>query len=257
MKQKYDLILSNDVDSLYSCILLEQVKGYEINYFYDFRNLYQFMTSQNECIGVDIDLTEGYCISNHVTRLSEQDKHNPKALNLNNAITNDNYKEKYSGSTVLYLYRLLKLPLPDTEQGKMILLAIDASFKGFYNPDFHAIHKYYLVDILGFEELYYLCQKYTLEDFINLIIKYNLNGKIWFNNCGLQTNIKLRELQEVLKLPFFMPKNKFTKIKEFEYITKPISNEKTKEELDSNIFSLALTRKNYVNYSKLKMEELV
>jgi len=52
-----------------------------------------------------------------------------------------------------------------------------------------------------------------------------------------------------------LPKNKFTKIKEFEYITKPISNEKTKEELDSNIFSLALTRKNYVNYSKLKQED--
>jgi len=231
---------------------LKQTKGFEINYFYDFRNLYQSKQSQNEYIGVDIDFMEGYCISNHVTRLSEQDKYNPKALNLNNTITNDTYKGKYSGSTALYLHRLLKFPLPTTEQGKMILLAIDAGYKGFYNPDFRDIHKHYLVDVLEFEELYYLCQKYTLEDFINLIIKYNLNGKIWFNNCGLQTNIKLRELQEVLGLPFFMPKNKFTKIKEFEYITKPISNEKTKEELDSNIFSLALTRKNYVNYSKLK-----
>jgi hypothetical protein len=255
MQQKYDLILSNDVDSLYSCILLEQVKGYEINYFYDFRNLYQFMTSQNECIGVDIDLIEGYCISNHVTRLSEQDKYNPKALNLNNTITNDTYKGKYSGSTALYLHRLLKFPLPTTEQGKMILLAIDAGYKGFYNPDFRDIHKHYLVDILGFEELYILCQKYTLEDFINIIIKYNLNGKIRFNNGGLQTNIKLKELQEVLGLPFFMPINRFTKIKEFDYISRPITNEKTKQEIDSDIFSLALTKKNYVNYSKIKQEE--
>jgi len=255
MQQKYDLILSNDIDSLYSCIIIEQTKGYKINYFYDFRNLYQSKQTQNKYIGIDIDLVEGYCISNHVTRLSEQDKHNPKALNLNNAITNDNYKEKYSGSTVLYLYRLLKLPLPDTEQGKMILLAIDASFKGFYNPDFHAIHKHYLVDVLEFEELYYICQKYCIDDFISIIIKYNLNGKIWFNNGGLQTNIKLRELQEVLGLPFFMPRIKFTKIKEFECITRPITNEKTKEEIDSKIFSLALTRKNYVNYSKLKQED--
>ena len=52
-----------------------------------------------------------------------------------------------------------------------------------------------------------------------------------------------------------MPKNKFTKIKEFEYVSKPITNEKTKDEIDSNIFSLALTRKNYVNYSKLKQED--
>ena len=252
MQQKYDLILSNDIDSLYSCILLKQTKGFEINYFYDFRNLYQSKQSQNEYIGVDIDFMEGYCISNHVTRLSEQDKYNPKALNLNNTITNDTYKGKYSGSTALYLHRLLKFPLPTTEQGKMILLAIDAGYKGFYNPDFRDIHKHYLVDVLEFEELYYICQKYCIDDFISIIIKYNLNGKIWFNNGGLQTNIKLKELQEVLGLPFFMPKNKFTKIKEFEYITKPISNEKTKEELDSNIFSLALTRKNYVNYSKLK-----
>jgi len=255
MQQKYDLILSNDIDSLYSCILIKQVKGYEVNYFYDFKNLYQSKQSQNEYIGVDIDLTEGYCISNHVTRLSEQDKYNLKALNLNNAITNDNYKQKYSMSTALYLHSLLKIPLPKTEEGKIILLAIDAGYKGFYNSDFQEVHKHYLVDILGFEELYNLCQKYSIDDFINIIIKYNLNGKIWFNNGGLQTNIKLKELQEVLKLPFFMPKIKFTKIKEFECITRPITNEKTKDELDSNIFSLALTRKNYVNYSKLKVED--
>jgi len=254
MKQQYDLILSNDIDSLYNCILIKQVKGYEVNYFYDFKNLYQSKQSQNEYIGVDIDLMEGFCISNHVTRLSEQDKYNLKALNLNNSITKDNYKEKYSGSTVLYLYKLLKLPLPDTEQGKMILLAIDAGYKGFYNPDFHDTFKHYLVDVLGFEELYNLCQKYSIDDFINIIIKYNLNGKIWFNNGGLQTNIKLKELQEVLGLPFLLPKNKFTKIKKFDYVSRPITTEKTKDEIDSNIFSLALTRKNYVNYSKIKEE---
>ena len=257
MKQKYDLILSNDIDSLYSCILIKQVKGYDINYFYDFRNLYQSKQSQNEYIGVDIDLMEGYCISNHVTRLSEQDTYNHKAYNLNNDVTQDNYTKKYSGSTALYLHKLLNCPLPKTEEGKMILLAIDAGYKGFYNSDFQEVHKHYLVDVLEFEELYYLCQKYSIDDFINIIIKYNLNGKIWFNNGGLQTNIKLKELQEVLGLPFFMPKNKFTIIKEFEYISRPITNEKTKNEIDSNIFSLALTRKNYVNYSKLKMEELV
>lgn len=255
MQQKYDLILSNDIDSLYSCILLKQTKGFEINYFYDFRNLYQSKQTQNKYIGVDIDLIEGYCISNHVTRLSEQDKYNLKALNLNNSITKDNYKEKYSCSTVLYLYKLLHLPLPATEQGKMILLAIDAGYKGFYNPDFRDIHKHYLVDVLGFEELYYICQKYSIEDFISIIIKYNLNGKIWLNNGGLQTNIKLKEISEVLGLPFFMPQNRFTKIQEFEYISRPLNDEKTKDEIDSNIFSLALTRKNYVNYSKLKQEE--
>ncbi|SKA99928.1 hypothetical protein SAMN05443428_13913 [Caloramator quimbayensis] len=252
--KNYDLILSNDIDSLYSCILVEQVKGYRINYFYDFRSLYQSEQTGNDYIGVDIDLMEGYCLSNHVTRLSEQDKYNPDAFNLNNTITNDNYIQKYSGSTALYLYKLFKLPLPKTEEGKLILLAIDAGYKGYYIPNFRNIFKHNLVDVLGFEELYFLCQKYTLEDFINIIIKYNLNGKIWFNNGGLQTNIKLKELQEVLGLPFFMPKNKFTKIKEFEYISKPITNETTKDELDSNIFSLALTRKNYVNYSKLKLE---
>jgi len=257
MKQKYDLILSNDIDSLYSCTLIEQVKGYSINYFYDFRNLYKSKQSQNEYIGVDIDLMEGYCISNHVTRLSEQDTYNNKAYNLNNDITQNNYTKKYSGSTALYLHKILNHPLPATEEGKMILLTIDAGYKGFYFDSFKDTFKHYLVDILGFEELYYLCSKYTIDDFINLIIKYNLNGKIWFNNGGLQTNIKLRELQEVLGLPFLLPKIKFTKIKEFEYISRPITTEKTKEEIDSNIFSLALTRKNYVNYSKLKMEELV
>ena len=59
------------------------------------------------------------------------------------------------------------------------------------------------------------------------------------------------------------PKEKFEKLLEkwikqvndFGYISRPITTEKTKEELDSNIFSLALTRKNYVNYSKLKQED--
>ena len=66
--------------------------------------IYINQKSQNEYIGVDIDLMEGYCISNHVTRLSEQDTYNHKAYNLNNDVTQDNYTKKYSGSTALYLH---------------------------------------------------------------------------------------------------------------------------------------------------------
>ena len=33
-KKKYELILTDDIDSLVSCALLNKIKGYKINYFY-------------------------------------------------------------------------------------------------------------------------------------------------------------------------------------------------------------------------------
>jgi hypothetical protein len=51
----FSCCLSDDLDSLLSCRLLEKIKGYPINYFYDFTNLYQTENANGKALGVDID----------------------------------------------------------------------------------------------------------------------------------------------------------------------------------------------------------
>ena len=85
----YDLILSNDIDSLFSCILLEQLKGWKINYFYDFKHIYntEYAIPQKRPIGVDIaiNIKDFKCFDNHVVMLKPTDKINYSSINFNTA----------------------------------------------------------------------------------------------------------------------------------------------------------------------------
>ena len=111
----YCLILSDDVDSLVSCAILQKIFGFKINYFYDFSGLFcnklPFLCS--EPIGVDLALVRGKAICNHVTRISSQDSYNQEAVNLNliDGVTAGNYVKKYAGSTALFLYSMFRKEL--------------------------------------------------------------------------------------------------------------------------------------------------
>lgn len=253
--QYYDLCLSDDFDSLWSCTLLQQLKGWDINYFYDFSNIYYINNNSNKIIGVDIDLCKGRCFSNHVTMLSALDTYNTKAINLNIAdrINTRNYFYKYSASTVLMLYSLYNIPLPDTELGKMILLSVDSAFLGYYYQykECNQANYHYLVEVLEFQELYDILKQHKQLDFKNLIDKYNLKEKIYIDEDGkLQTNIKLKELSEVLELPFFMPKNRFHFCENYETRKVWINDDDfTLAKINKKIFSMALTRRDKVSYS--------
>ena len=160
---KYDLILTDDIDSLLSCAILKQVKNWDIEYVMLFKTSnkdidYMGITSNatNEAVGVDLALHKGKSFDNHVSRLLPTDPLNEECINLNmiNDITRQNYFKKYNLSTVLLLWSLYKLPIPESEEGKMILLTIDSSYYSFFSgySSFRDMNKYWLCEVMELDE---------------------------------------------------------------------------------------------------------
>ena len=260
-EKEMDLVLSDDIDSLASCALLTKVKGWNIKYFYDFERAYaskalakELKTKgkiNNKC-WVDVAVQNGYAIDNHLSRFKYDEIWNEDMININTYgdACNDYYTFKYSGSTLLEVWSILDYPLPKTEVGKMILLAIDSSFKGFYNQKFADVQYEYLVDTLGLDDLYDVIWRHKSYEFYNVMKKYKLNSKIEYDN-GLKTDMDLSVIGKLLGVEITLPTDEFFVYKEFEVIEDDVS------EWDDiytyrNAFSLALTYKNKVRYSKEK-----
>ena len=253
----YDLVLSNDLDSLFSCEILREVKGWQIQYFnHNFDSMGISEPSNSEYIGVDLSLTHGKCFDNHVVMLNEHDDYNYKSINFNVAdqISRENYFQKYCGSTLLMIWSLYDIPLPESEEGKMILLAIDSTFKGYYSPyaNDKNSNKKYLVDVMGLGELYEVLKRHKQQDFIKIMQKYNLNGKIDVKNGYLNTDIDLPGLREVFDLPFLLPRNPFQLLYKFNNTGKGLPKNNYnyfRDDISENMFSVALTRRDFINYS--------
>lgn len=253
---QYQLCMSDDIDSWLSCKVLEQVKGYEVNYFYSFDNFYVMDSDeQKQAIGVDIPLLKGKCWDNHVTMLSSRDNINKQSANLNTIfkINKTNYTEKWAGSTLLQVWSYYNLPLPESDEGKMILLAIDSSYKGHYIKKFKETQNAWL-KMIDFDELIELQERYTQKDFEQISKKYKLNEKIIINKDGyLETDILLEEIDKILGYDLSLPQGKFTLKKKFkndriDMMGKYVSS---KKKLKGKVFSLALTSANHVSYSTL------
>lgn len=258
-EKDYDLILSDDLDSLLSCIILGKIKGYEINQFYDFNNLYQLKETGNETIGIDLDLVKGKGWGNHVTKISPHDSYNREMANLNltENINRMNYTNKYNSNTLLTIMSYYSIPISKlSEEGKAILLCIDSAYYPFYNNSFKFTGEKWLVDILGYDALYELTQRYDKSDFDELQKKYNLKGKIWINDIGeLETDIDLTGVMKALNgLELDLLKGKFTKIRSFETISSDLKDDYkfrlSKREIEKrDIFSFAVTFRHYIKYS--------
>lgn len=252
--EPHDLVLSNDIDSLASCAVLKKVKGWQIKYFYDFQKVFKVYKYENErekC-WVDVAVREGHAFDNHVSRLTVDDKWNPDMVNLNQMlwITNEVYEDKYAGSTLLEIWSLYDLPLPVTEKGKMLLLAIDVSFKGFYSEKFHDTQKGYLVDVLGFRELYNVIKRHDIDEFYDIIAEYGLNSDIVCKNAHLNTRLRLNEIGELLGLELELPGDMFAIIEELEVIEERANSlQKCTDDVSSNVFTLAFTYKNKMRFS--------
>ncbi|WP_066639683.1 hypothetical protein [Desulfolucanica intricata] len=257
-KKYYDLILSNDLDSLFSCQLLELVKGWKPEYFnYNFSAMgITENAKSNEIIGVDLSLCVGKTFDNHVVLMNEYDWYNPESANFNiiDRISRENYFSKYCGSTLLMIWSLYDIPLPASEEAKMILLCIDSTFKGYYcgYPLPKAANKKYLIDYMEFPELYEVLQTHKQSDFTYLIRKYNLSGKIRLEKGYLHTDIDLEALREIFNLPFLLPENRFYKKEEYESnaMRLPKGNYRWgKDDISQEMYSVALTKRDFINYS--------
>ncbi len=266
----FDLVLSDDLDGLVSTSVLNYVHpNWNVNYFYDFATLYasedikEKSTRERSATRVWADIaflgTEK-CFDNHVSRANKEDYKNELCINPNlmTGVYNTNYYSKYAGSTALVIWSLYGLPLPKSELGKGILLAIDSTYEGYFSGDnFKARNKFYLCDVLGLEELYECQGRHNYSDFKSLANKYDLREKIKINEDGkISTALDTEWLSKVLDLPITFPKEKiFTPYVEFEKQNKANSpvlflNDSVRD--IKNIATIGYTHKNKAKYSTIK-----
>ncbi|MDN4494928.1 hypothetical protein [Ureibacillus aquaedulcis] len=245
-----NLTMTNDLDSLVSCSLLNMIFGYKVNYYYSFKGLFRLDDSdKRKSIGVDLAI-DGYTWDNHVTKIYANSYVNPHSANLNaiNGISKENYYQKYAGSTALQIWSYYDLPLPPTDDGKLFLLTIDSAYLGHYKKEYKSIHNEYLRQ-LGFEELIELLDN-TPE------------WKLDFSKIGEQLSFKNGEIyypphsidyvEKMLGIKLILPKGQFTQIAEYEADKDRISHINTSIFTKEKMFSFALTGMNYIKYSMLK-----
>lgn len=260
---KYSLCLSNDLDSLLSCIFLKLFKGYDISHFYTFNaigNVRGYKHVPDSLIGVDIAVERGKTWDNHVTMFNRNDSVNPLSANLNaiNRISRQNYTSKFCGSTVLQILSYYDYDLSQiSEEGLMILMCIDSSFLPFYTS-FKDTGTYYMQEILQFPELVELTERHTQSEFEQLNRKYNLKVPITTKNGYLHTDIDLAELSKVFLMPISLPKDGFELLKVFKQDGVPLTKGNYNIAKHDGLFSVAVTGRDYYKYSTEKKKgELV
>lgn len=259
--EKFDLVLSDDIDGLVSTSALKLAKNWNVEYFYDFSTLYasndvyfkEKKSATRVWADVSIIVQDAMTFDNHVNRMSLDDYTNPNAINPNilSDITNKNYYDKYLGSTALVVWDLYKIPLPETEEGKMLLLCIDTTFKGFYGkPQYQKANKHFLCDVFEMEELYEVLKRHTQREFYQMIEKYGLNRKIWVDSNGqLKTNLDLDLLTRLLGIPVELPQIKMNRYASFENKYGLFYKDSIKSK---GVVTAALTGQNKLSYSVIK-----
>ena len=258
---KYDVVLSDDLDGIVSTSALKFAKNWNVEYFYDFSKLYvtgqtYFKENKNATrVWADVAITrQEKTFDNHISRKNLKDKLNKFCINPNvlTDVTNENYYDKYCGSSALLIWSLYNIPLPKTELGKMLLLAIDSTFKGFYcGSNFKERNRFYLCDVLGFEELYEVEKRHSREEFYELISKYNLNAKTKIDSDGyLHTDLDLEFLSREMGIELSIPTDKcFVEWRDLE--KHKVNNFYGKVADIERLITLAYTGKNFVMYSTM------
>ncbi|NFS07360.1 hypothetical protein FDE99_06250 [Clostridium botulinum] len=243
---QYNLCLSDDIDSFFSCIILNKLKGYEIKWFYNFNSIY-FSTDYKEgtkLIAVDMDLVNNRrCWGNHVTI------ENKNSANLNTIlkINRNNYTSKFAGSTLLTILSYYNVDLSDLSEKQLeLLISVDVAFKQYYFNK--SLFKKYYNDILEYPMVVDIIEKHDKDYFYNIIKEYKLNEHIYINEDGqLNTNIELDKLQKLFpNLSFNLPQNTYKKKRDFEIVQNTYQKHEQEE-----IFSCARTYKNALRYSIL------
>lgn len=268
-EKQYDLILTDDIDSLLGCAILSHYKGWNIEQIMLFKAnkneeiLKDYLgvtdNATNEAIGVDFAMVNGKCFDNHLTLFDFQDKPNPESININNVcdIHRGIYSKKYALSTVLLLWSLYDLPKENlSDELMMVLLAIDSSFEGYYNDYFRQYNKRFLVDVLELPELYECQTRHTYSDFKNIQRKYHLKEKIKASKGILQTDIDIQGINNLIAenstMRIELPSSKFYKKAVFKDIAVEIKGFPSSiNAICENPFCYALTKKNFVNYSEV------
>lgn len=182
----YTLTLSNDMDSLLSCAFLKHHFNLDINSFYSFHAISHINeTDPRESIGIDLALKNGKVFDNHMTRLNATSYTNTQSANINNVtgVHRDIYTDKFAMSTLIQLYAIYNVPLPNTIQGKLIILCCDVGFKGYYDDRYRDTFLSYL-EIFGMLELVEILEMYTIQQMYEFMLRAELDLTILMDSKG-------------------------------------------------------------------------
>ena len=189
--ENYYLVLSDDMDSFYSCKYLKKRFNAEIGGYYAFgKGLFLTEKAKKEnrnLIYVDCSVVRDgvMCFDNHRTLFTNHMAINPNMIT--DRASSDNYFKKYCGSTLMLLYALYHGELSDLE--KDFVIAIDGFYIGWYreNGRFRNVNQYWL-DMLDLSEsLTPVLEKHDMQYYIDLIAKYQLKEKIFIKKNKLFT----------------------------------------------------------------------
>ena len=188
--EDYYLVLSDDMDSLFSCRYLKKRFGAEIGGFYAFgKGLHltdRAIREKRQLVYVDCACVRDgvLCFDNHRTIFTNHMTINPNLIM--DRQDEKNYFRKYCGSTLMLLYSLYHGELSELE--KEFLLAIDGFYIGWYrnNGKYKDINEYWL-DVLELDDLKPILEKRDMQYFIDLIANYRLNEKIYIEKNKLFT----------------------------------------------------------------------
>ena len=257
--KKFSMVLTDDIDSLFSCALLEKYKGWEIGHFYDFSKMYELENNNgNEKVYIDMAVLKGKAIDNHVTMKSNRDYYNKESINLNliEGVTCNNYEEKYSGSTLLEVISLLGIDISEwTEEQMMFILCVDKAYLGYYDRDgyYREAHKKYM-HMMGFDCLIELEEKKTMQDFKFIEEWYGIcqDKQISVRNGKLRTNLNLRAINSLFKdlgIVLTLPEGGLTVETEYGKVNKGTYNGMINGYITLEVFTLAFTYKGKAMYT--------
>lgn len=260
------IVMSDDLDSLISSCLYTYITGYPIGYFYDFKSMSAINPSDTrERIYIDIAVRIGKCIDNHVQRFTLKSKGNNEAINFNSIfdIWKGNYFEKFAMSTLIMLYATYKdeMSLPTSEHGKILVIAIDSGYLGFYNERYKEAFIHNLT-ALGLEELLEVLERHSLDEFNRLsnnlkskigekIVRNDFTGELSFQysaNRTEQVERLLKAISNELGFPIALPNGEFEETQQFnlQYVNAGDVNDLMENE---RVFSYAFTGRDKIAVS--------
>ena len=248
LEENRGLILSDDIDSLFSCYMLNKINGQEITHFYNFKELYKINNKAHKgVIGVDIDFIDHLCWGNHTTF-----NFNPKSANINNLLKiglNKKYTDKFCISTLLtilgyYNYDISHL----NDEQKAFLLCVDGSYLGYYFNK--KLFSQYIKNF-NLDELLPLLEKHKKSDFQYIVNYYGMNGKINIKDGSFKTNIELDRINKLFNIDIKLPTIEELKLKK-KFKTKYLGTwEYDNFKANNFIFSQAQVYKNRISLSYL------
>lgn len=262
-KDIYTTILANDWDALLSCAVEKEVNNWDINHFYDFESMWVLNSSNTkEYVGLDLALTKGKNIDNHLMGYNYGTLANEQGINLNTfkGINTTKYYKKFPLSTFLLLVSLHDIPLNYNDDMLIkFLLTIDSAHKGFYADKefFKQVYVDWMED-LGLTRFLDILNKTDIKEFNNISAATAKHGKqITINNDGFLTFGKgtydLDKFSKRMGFKVELPAQQFTKTMEFENKNFSVNSVNPNSFMNNDeVFSYAFTYKNNGRVSYIK-----